>query len=403
MNKEQKPIYSSAYIPQELLKELTKSGQQLTIGIPRERVPGEKRLALTPGTVRILTNLGFRVIVESGAGYGINYNNTYYSENGAEVVETSQEVFMADIVMKILPPTLTEVSMMRPRTSIFSMIQFNRFTREAYAMMLAKRITAIAYEWLPDESEEIPILNTISEIEGMTSVMIASDMLSNRQGGKGILLGGIPGVPPTEVVIIGAGKAGIAAAQTALNNGALVKVFDDDIHMLRQLQSVIGQKVYTSNFHPQVLSNAFKTADVVIGAIRFAGLYKHYVISEELIQSMKQGAIIIDLRVNQGGCFETTCGRAVTDKEIFEKYGVLHYCKPNISNDVARTTSMAFSNVMVPILQLIHEQRSIQGMILSDHLFRQGVYMYYGKTVNEYVASHFNFPLHNIDIYIAAH
>lgn len=403
MKNPKKPIYSSAYIPQELLKELTKNSQRLSIGIPRERTAGEKRLSLTPGTVHILINMGYQVLIESGAGHGINYDNTTYSESGAEIVDTPEEVFKADIVLKILPPTWSEVAMMKPRATLFSMMQFNCFAPEAYALMMAKRIIGIAYNWLPDETEQIPILNTISEIEGMTAVMIAADLLSNRQGGKGILLGGVPGVPPTEVVVIGAGKAGVAAAQTASNNGALVKVFDDDVQKLRQLQTMIGQRVFTSTYHPKVLENAFKTADVVIGAMRYIDLYKQYVIAEDLVSSMKRGAVIIDLRMNQGGCFETTCCRASSTEEVFVQFGVLHYCKPNISNDVARTTTMAFSNVLVSILQQIREHGSIQGMTLADLAFRQGVYMYYGKTVNEQVASYFDFPYHSIDIYLTMH
>ena len=214
---------------------------------------------------------------------------------------------------------------------------------------MAKRITAVAYELLADDKQRCPVLNVISEIEGTASITIASELLSNTQGGKGILLGGIPGVSPTEVVIIGAGNAGTVATRAAMALGASVKVFDDDINKLRTIQQVLGQGLFTSTFHPNVLQNAFRSADVVIGAMRYINTRHRYIIAEDMIRIMKRGALVIDLRINQGGCFETTCCLCPSDPAVFEQYGVLHYCRQNISNRVARTTSMALSNIFVPV------------------------------------------------------
>ena len=265
-----------AYIPQELLKELSKVSNRLLIGIPCERVEGERRLALTPEAVDMLTDRGHRVLVEAGAGLGINYSDNHYSEAGAEIVATSAEVYQADIILKILPPLTAEVMMMKPRTALFSTVQFNTFSHEAFELMMAKRITAVAYELLADDRQRCPVLNVISEIEGTASITIASELLSNTQGGKGILLGGIPGVSPTEVVVIGAGNAGTVATRAAMALGASVKVFDDDINKLRTIQQVLGQGLFTSTFHPNVLQNAFRSADVVIGqcatSIRATGI-----------------------------------------------------------------------------------------------------------------------------------
>lgn len=391
-----------AYIPQELLKEIGKIGNRLLIGIPRERNEEERRLALTPEAVEMIAECGHHVVVESGAGLGINYSDNYYSEAGAEIVNTPAEVYQADIILKILPPLLGEVALMKPRAILFSMVQLNLFSADAFAMMMAKRITAIAYELLADERHKCPLLNVISEIEGTASITIASELLSNTQGGKGILLGGIPGVSPTEVVIVGAGNAGTVAARAALALGASVKVFDDDINKLRTIQQVLGQGLFTSNFHPKVLSNAFKNADVVIGAIRYINTRRRYVIAEELIRSMKRGALIIDLRINQGGCFETTCCLSPADPSVFEQYGILHYCKPNISNHVARTTSMAFSNLFVPMLLTLGDMGAVQTMIKLDNGFRTGVYMYCGKVVNAYVADNFHLSSNNLDLYLSA-
>lgn len=391
-----------AYIPQELLQEISRVGNRLLIGIPRERYTDERRLALTPEAVDMLTDCGHRVLVESGAGLGINYADSHYSEAGAEIVASPTEVFQADIILKILPPLPAEVAMMKPRSTLLSMVQLNSFAEEAFAGMMAKRITAVAHELLADDQGRYPILNVISEIEGAASITIASELLCNTQGGKGILLGGIPGVSPTEVVIIGAGNAGTVAARAALALGASVKVFDNDINKLRTIQQVLGQNVFTSNFHPNVLRNAFRSADVVIGAMRYINTHYRYVIAEGLIQTMKRGALVIDLRMSQGGCFETTCCLSKADPDIFEQYGVLHYCKPNISNRVSRTTSMAFSNIFVPLLRSLGDVGSVPNIIKSDNGFRSGVYMYNGRPVNSYVANHFNLSSNNLDLYLSA-
>lgn len=393
---------TESYIPQELLRELVKTGNRLVIGIPCEQTEGERRLALTPEAVSVLTDCGYRVWVETGAGLGINYSDACFSEAGAEIVSSPSEVYQADVILKVLPPKPAEVAWMRPRTTLLSMISFNRFAQEAFEGMMVKRITGIAYELMSDEYQKSPVLNVISEIEGAASITIASELLCNTQGGKGVLLGGVPGVSPTEVVIIGAGSAGTVAARAALALGALVKVFDDDIQKLRTIQQVLGQNVFTSTFHPNVLHNAFRSADVVIGAMRYINTHHRYVIAEELVQDMKRAALVIDLRMSQGGCFETTCCLSSSDPDVFEQYGVLHYCKTDISNRVARTTSMAFSNIFVPLLRSLGENGSVQGLIQSDGGFRSGIYMYGGRPVNNYVANHFNLSANSLDLYLSA-
>jgi alanine dehydrogenase len=192
------------------------------------------------------------------------------------------------------------------------------------------------------------------------------------------------------------------AARAALGMGATVKIFDNDINKLRMVQQVLGQKVFTSNFHPKVLHNAFRTADVVIGAMSYINVQRKYIIAADLIRTMKKGALIIDLRVSQGGCFETTCCLSASEPDVFEQFGVLHYCKPNISNSVARTTSMAFSNIFVPLLLLLGDTGSIQAMVKEENCFRSGIYLYSGKPVNSYVSNHFNIASNNPDIYLSA-
>lgn len=394
--------FQQVYVPQELLQALGKVNNRLLLGIPRERDKSERRLPLTPEAIAILTQAGHRVWVETGAGLGINYADTHFAEAGAEIKATPQEVYQADIVLKILPPTLAEIDCMRPRTTLLSFVPLNILSKEVFLRMMAKRITAVAYELITDEWHRIPMLNVTSEIEGSASITIASELLSNTQGGKGILLGGIPGVSPTEVVIIGAGNAGTVAARAAIALGAFVKVFDDDLNKLRAIHQTLGQGLFTSTFHPNVLQNAFRSADVVIGAMRYINARRHFVISKELVHAMKKGALLIDLRISQGGCFETTCCLSPADPPVFEQYGVLHYARPNVSNRVARTTSMAYSNILVPLLLGLGDAGSLVAWISSNRGFHEGVYLYNGAAVNEYVAHSFNLSSNNLDLFLSA-
>lgn len=394
--------FQQVYVPQELLQALGKVNNRLLLGIPRERNKSERRLPLTPEAIAILTQAGHRVWVETGAGLGINYADTHFAEAGAEIKATPQEVYQADIVLKILPPTLAEIDCMRPRTTLLSFVPLNILSKEVFLRMMAKRITAVAYELISDEWHRIPMLNVTSEIEGSASITIASELLSNTQGGKGILLGGIPGVSPTEVVIIGAGNAGTVAARAAIALGAFVKVFDDDLNKLRAIHQTLGQGLFTSTFHPNVLQNAFRSADVVIGAMRYINSRRHFVISKELVHAMKKGALLIDLRISQGGCFETTCCLSPADPPVFEQYGVLHYARPNVSNRVARTTSMAYSNILVPLLLGLGDAGSLVAWISSNRGFHEGVYLYNGAAVNEYVAHSFNLSSNNLDLFLSA-
>jgi alanine dehydrogenase len=390
-----------AYIPQELLVGLKSEGNSLLIGLPCERLESERRLALTPESVALLTDAGHRVLLEKGAGLGINYGDNRYTEAGAEIVDTAAEVYQADIILKILPPLPTEVALMKNRCLLFSLVELNRFSQTAFEGLMAKRVHAVAYELMADGPHSFPVRTLISEIEGREAVSIASSLLSNLHGGKGLLLGGIPGISPTEVLVLGAGVAAASAAKAARAQGALVKVFDDDVNKLRVLRRSLGEDLFTSNFHPRVVRNAFRSADVVIGAMERIQAHRPRFITDDLIHTMKRGSLIIDLCMNQGGCFETTCGLTEDDPEVFEQYGILHYCRRDISNAVARTTSMAFSNVFVPLLLDLGEAGSFQALVKGGGTFASGVYLYGGKPVNSYVASHFNLLSNNLDIYLS--
>ncbi len=394
----------TSFITQEMMKEMTKAKNQFTIGIPKENCDEEKRLALTPEAVEMIVDAGHRVILETEAGLGVNYSDARYADNGAEIVKDKKIVLQSDIVFKISPPTLEEINMMKQRSTMCSMLQLPDFSKETILGMAAKKINGIGYELISeDDGKCYPIRTSISEIEGAAAISVASELLSNEHGGKGILMGGIPGVSPTEIVIIGAGAAGTIAARAALGLGASVKIFDNDVNKLRIIQCTLGRTLFTSVFQPNVLLNAFRTADVVIGAMRYIDSPVRYVITEDIIKTMKKGALIIDLRVNQGGCFETSCFLPKDHPKIFEKYGILHYCVPNLSSRVARTTSMALSNIFTPFILQIGDPGGLVGMTKADHGFRSGFYMYAGKLVNSYVASHFNLPSNDIGLFLSAY
>ena len=386
-------------IPQELLIDSCGNKNSLSIGIPREYLEKEKRLAFTPEAIDLITQAGHKVFLEEGAGTGINYSDKEYAESGAEIV-SKEKAFECDVIFKIAPPTEEEIALIKRKATVCSMLQLPDMTAKNIRAMCEKSLNAIAYELITNGSS-FPIRCSISEIEGAASISVAAEFLSNDRGGKGILMGGVPGVSPTEVVIIGAGTAGTVAAKAALSLGAAVKVFDDEISKLRQLQNNLSQNVFTSVFQPNVLVNAFKSADVVIGAMRYIDDPVRYIISEDVIRTMKKGSLIIDLRINRGGCFETTCYLRKDQPAVFDKYGIKHYCTPNLSSRVARTTAMALSNILTPWVLDMGKTGGINQSAKSDVRYNSGLYIYSGKMVNPYVASHFNLPASDINLYLS--
>ncbi|MDK2852782.1 MAG: alanine dehydrogenase [Proteiniphilum sp.] len=395
------PLKSTSFFVRELLQKTDNPRFTTVIGIPREKDETERRLALTPETVALLVSSGYRVLLEAGAGLPINYSDRYYAESGAEIMESAAEVFQADLILKIMPPTEEEVAMMRPRTTVFSFLYLHMLSSALLEKMAEKRINALAYELLYDQSGVSPFVTAISEIEGASSITLAAELLSNAHGGKGILLGGIPGVSPTEVVIIGAGVAGTMAARAALALGASVKVFDDDISKLRTIRHELGSPLFTSTLQPNVLRNVFHSADVVIGAMQYINKSHFYRISADLIREMKEGSLVIDLRMAQGGCFETTMEACLSDHPpIFEKFGVLHFCEMSLSSRVARTASIALSNIFISLFTSMSDCGGVAHFACFDRGFASGFYLYAGKMVNSYVANHFNLPVSDIGLFL---
>ncbi|RMG82920.1 MAG: alanine dehydrogenase [Bacteroidetes bacterium] len=394
-------LTSGAFLPQEEMLEVARKKGSLYIGIPCERSFQEHRVALLPEDVKFLTNNGHRIVVETGAGSGASYQDNDYSEAGAEIVYDTQEVFKADIILKVAPPTLEEIDYMTRKQTLISALQITVQPKDFLKKLIQKKVTAIAWDYLQDEEGIYSIVRSMGEIAGTTSVLIAAELLSNTNGGTGLMLGGITGVAPTEVVILGAGTVGEYAVRSALGLGASVKVFDDSVYKLRRLQNAIGQRIYTSTISQERLSEALKNADVAIGAIRATKGIVPCIVTEEMVKNMKYGSVIVDVSIDQGGVFETS---EVTthDHPTYIKYGVIHYCVPNIPSRVARTSSGALSNIFSQILFAIGEEGGVEGTIRKDRALRSGVYLYNGILTNEHLSKKFHLPFKDLNLLIAA-
>jgi len=392
---------NTTFMPKEEQLETAVRHRKISIGIPSDRKNDEKRVALTPEAVNILVESGNEVIVQKGAGAGANYSDKDYAENGALITESPARVFSADAVIKVAPFTLQEADFLKGNQIVMSFLNVLQLSEETLGKLIRKKVTAIALEKIRDNNGVMPVMESMSEISGVTSVLIASDYLSNHHGGKGVLLGGITGVTPTEVVIIGANTAGEYAARASLGLGSQVKVFDQSLHKLRRFQNLVGQRLQTSVFHPQVLKKAIKSADVLIGAIELEDLRPWYYITEEMVKSMKKGSVIIDLSIDRGGCIETTECRALRDP-VYEKHGVIHFSAWNLPSRVARTASIALSNIFNPLLQNIAESGGIIQLIKNDRGIRNGVYLFNGILTNETLGQKFGAISKDLDLLISA-
>lgn len=387
--------------PQEQLLEIHKENLRLSIGIPREITYQENRVPLTPSAVSLLVNNGHEIILESNAGKNAHFTDQQYSEAGAQIAYSKADVYKAEIILKIDPPTREEIEMMFPGQYLFSAIQMANLSVSYLKQLATKKVTAFAYEFLRDAEDTLSIIRSMSEIAGSSSVLIAAEYLSNGSGGKGELLGGISGIPPTEVVIIGAGTVGEYAARTAVGLGASVKIFDNSLSKLRRLQSNLGMRLYTSILQPNILSKALMNCDLAIGALRSDNGQSPCVVNEEMVKLMKPGAVIVDVSIDQGGCFETSEVTTHTNP-IFRKHDVIHYCVPNIPSRVARTASYALSNIFSPILIDIAKYNGFKNYIWSNQTIRNGVYIYKGHLVKSHLGERFNMPFKDIDLLVGA-
>jgi alanine dehydrogenase len=388
-------------LPKEASSKVKKAKGDFLIGIPKEIDSHEKRISLTPEAVKLLTNNGLKVVVEAGAGNKSKFSDQEFSDAGAQVVYSAKEVFESQVVLKIEPPTIEEIAYMQPGSCLISALQLGRQTADYIHALNAKKITAVSFENLEDKVGGMPVVRAMSEIAGSTVMLIASEYLSSVNDGKGLILGGITGVPPTQVVIIGAGTVAEYAARTALGLGANIKVFDNHIYKLRRIKQLLGQQVFTSTIDNITLAQALKEADVVIGALRAEKGRNKIVVTEEMVAAMPSGSIIIDVSIDQGGCIET--GEITSHSEpTFTKHDIIHYCVPNIASRVSRTASIALSNIFTPILLQMSDLKGAEEMIFNYKWFMKGVYAYRGSLTNAHLARKFAMTHKELQLLLAA-
>ncbi|MCK5847164.1 MAG: alanine dehydrogenase [Bacteroidales bacterium] len=405
MAKQQKSYIKMAQsvqiMPQEELLMVKKDSKSINIGIPKETVLQEKRVALVPSAVSMLVVNNIEVIVEKDAGLKANFTNEEYANAGAIIVDSAMEVYQCDIILKIAPATIEEIYMLKKKVIIISALHERVQNKEYYKALMNKGITALSYEHIKNNTNEHPILHSISEIVGSTSILIASSYLSDSEWGRGKMLGGFIGINPSEIVILGSGTIAEAATKTALGLGALVKVFDNSISNIRRLQSNIGVSIYSSIILPDVLSKALKTADVVIGAMDVINNNAPAIVTEDMVKNMKEGSVIVDISIDKGGCIETS---KVTNhiNPVYKKHGVTHYCVPNISSRTPHTSSYALSNYFAPFILRLHDGGGINQLIVNDSGVRNGIYIYNGKITFRSIAEKYDIRYQDLSLMIAA-
>ncbi|MGQ2983779.1 alanine dehydrogenase [Flavobacterium sp.] len=392
------PFTKQQLLPQEEKLEVARQKSELFIGMPKETSYQERRICLTPDAVNSLTAHGHRVMIEAGAGLSSSFSDRDYSNAGAEITQDTKKVFGCPVILKVEPPSVTEIEMMNPETLIISAIQLKTQRKEYFEALARKKITALAFEFIKDEDGSYPAVKSLSEIAGTASVLIAAELMINQKIGKGLLLGNITGVPPTEIVIIGAGTVAEFAARTALGLGASVKVFDNSITKLRRLQNTLNHRIFTSTIQEKSLLKALMRCDVAIGAMKGKNRTP-IIVSETMVEHMKKGAVIIDVCIDTGGCFETS---EVTthEKPTFVKNNVIHYCVPNIPSRYSKTASMSISNIISPFLLQMADDGGIESAIRCNAGLKNGIYYYHGLLTNRSIADWFSLSYRDINLIV---
>ncbi|MFC3809539.1 alanine dehydrogenase [Lacihabitans lacunae] len=392
---------NTAIAPKESPFAIRKDEKSISIGLPKELSLQENRIALTPEAVSLLTKNGLQVSIESGAGDKSNFSDKAYAEAGAKIVYSHKEVFENDIVLKIEPLIEEEFDILSPNSTLISTLNITSLNVDYFRKLLSKNITALAFEYIEDKVGQMPIIRAMSEIAGSAVLLIAAEYLSSYHLGKGMLLGGITGVPPTKVVVLGAGTVGEFAVRTAIGQGAEVKVFDRQLYRLQRLQYMVGSRISTSIIDSENLKKALEDADVVIGALRSDIGLAPMVVTEEMVSLMKPNSVIIDVSIDQGGCFETS--RMTSHKEpIFLKHDIIHYCVPNIASRFAHTASIALSNIFAPFLIKTEGLGGVTEMMYHNKWFMKGVICHKGSMTNLNLAKKYNLKYKDLGLILSA-
>jgi len=403
MSQQQKPVISTSFSYETLEEtlDIKPKGVPLHIGIPRETAFQENRIALTPDAVGVLVSNGHDVVIEHNAGEAAHYRDKDYSEAGARIIYDKSEVLKAPILVKSAPVIEEDLPLLQMNQIIISPIHLSAMKADLLQKMMDKRITGISFENLKDDSGTYPIVRSMSEIAGSAVMLVAGQYLSSANHGKGVLLGGISGIPPTKVIILGAGIVGEFAARAALALGASVKVFDNSVYRLKRLQNNIGQRMWTSVIEPRILAKQIKTCEIAVGALSSQSGRTPVVVSDEMVSNMRPGSVIIDVSIDRGGCFETS--RITTHEQpVFSKYGVIHYCVPNIPSGFARTASHAISNVLMPLLLEAGEEGGFENLVWHKIHLRSGIYLFKGALTNFHLSQRFDLKYTDLNLLIAS-
>jgi alanine dehydrogenase len=367
----------------------------MIVGIPKESSQEERRVALTPAGVHSLAKVGHTVITQSDAGGGSGFSMESYREAGASVVYSSEEVFArADLIVKIMPPTPQECLWMGERKSLFSVVHLGSANPEIHRMLKEQGTIAVGLELIEDADHYMPILMAMSQIAGTLVPQIAGRFLETTNGGRGVMLGGLPGVPASHVVIVGAGTAGFTAARVFLGYGAAVTLMDKDLKRLRIVDSSLPNSINTALATSYNIERYIRSADVVVGAVWVHGQTAPHVITESMVRKMRPGSVVIDLSIDHGGSVETSRPTTLSDP-IFKKHGVIHYCVPNIPSSVARTASHALNNVVQPFVEDVGEN-GLESF-RKNLALRQGVYLFSGHCTHEGLAGLLGCAFSSID------
>lgn len=380
----------------------SKSEVSLKIGLPREISNDERRVTLTPGGVSILKANGHDIFIEKGAGEDANFPDREYADAGAEIAYSASDVFKkSDLILKIAPLTKEEFDLLEPDQSLISALHMGSQTEEYLKALTEKSITGIGYEFIRGEDKEFPIVRMMHEITGSMSVQIAAHYLESMSGGQGIMLGGISGVPPATVVILGAGITGEYAARTALGYGAQVFVMDTDLAALRRLENALDRRIITAVANHQYLNTALKFADIIIGAAMAEGERSPCWVTDEMVAGMKAGSVIVDTVIDQGGCVATS--RPTTHSNpVYSEHEVIHHCVPNIPANVPRTATYALNNVLVPYILAIGNAGGVKECLWENVALRNGTYTYKKHITKKTLAKMFDMPYREIEMLIAS-
>lgn len=391
------PFSSKDLLPQEECLMIQHQKDSLFIGLPKENHAIEKRIALTPEGVHTLINNGHRVLLEAGAGEAASYTDLEYSKAGAEITHDRKKVFACPIVVKVAPPTIEEVEWIKPNSVLWSTIQLKTLDKSYFETLQLKKITSLGLDFIKEKNGSIPASHALSEIAGISSILIASELMATVNRGKGLLFGNITGVPPTEVVILGAGIVAEYAAKTAIGIGANVRIFDNSLQKLKRLQNNLPFRISTSTLQEKVLLKALMRCDVAIGAIKGKNR-SPIVVSESMVDNMKKDSIIIDVSIDSGGCFETS-ELTTHENPTIVKNGVIHYGVPNITSRYSKTASMSINNIVTPFLLDFADIGGLKNILSTDNCLYTGIYMYKGIVTNKAVADWFNLDFRDINLY----